>query len=50
MNLGASILQKLGESDKAVQDFMKDCHKLYGTTMELYDAADDESKCGFDFS
>lgn len=39
-----------GESDKAVQDFMKECHKLYGTTMELYDAGDDESKCGFDFS
>lgn len=39
-----------GESAKKVKYFMKECHKLYGTTMELYDAADDDSKCGFDFS
>lgn len=40
-----------GESDKAVKNFMNECHNLYGTTMELYDAAEDDySNIGLDFN
>lgn len=39
-----------GVSDKVVKDFMKECHMLYGTTMELYDPGEDDSNLGFNFN
>lgn len=37
------------KSDEDIESFMTECHKIYGTTMELYDPGDDESDWGFDY-